>query len=81
MAKMTIQQRLQNALLALGGQEIESRTGKYIVIRTDKHPRNPEKATTYFWFLGRSGALRYGTTPASTKSVPDDKTRQFLLAS
>jgi len=42
---------------------VESRTGKYIVLKTI------EKGNTErFWFLGKSGAIRVANTNASTKS-------------
>ena len=57
---MTLRERFVTALTARGHKRVDARTGKYLVF-TSRIPDN-------FYFVGRSGALRFGR--CATASVP-----------
>ena len=58
----TIQSRLADALVASGEHIVPSRTQKYIVYT---------RKAGGFWFLGKSGALRYGENASGSFSASD----------
>lgn len=71
--KKTIQERLIAALIARGYREIAARTAKYRVFEAKL------QFTTGYYFVGRSGALRYSATPNVSQSVSLPSARQKLL--
>jgi len=73
MTKPTIQQRLVAELTRLGETVVpDAKTKKYIVMTRGNAGRDG-----YFWYVGKSGALRTGKTV--TTSVPRDDYKRFLL--
>jgi hypothetical protein len=70
MPKITLQQRLVDALVATGrGTVAESRSRKYVTLK------RPDGT---FYFVGPAGALRYGKTVTSSIAAPDDFKRRLL---
>lgn len=68
----TIQSRLADALVAAGERPILlSRTSKYQVYT---------RSAGGFWFLGKSGALRYGDTSSRSFSASDKLKAKILGA-
>lgn len=55
----TLRERFTDALIARGERQVPSRSGKYLTFT---------RAEGGFWFVGASGALRYGKS--STVSYP-----------
>ena len=70
MAKLTLQQRLVDALVATGrGAIIESRSRKYVTLK------RPDGS---FFYVGKAGALRFGKTVADSVAAPDDFKKRLL---
>ena len=70
MARITLQQRLVDALVATGrGTPVESRSRKYVTLK------RPDGS---FYFVGKAGALRFGKTVTASVSAPDDFKRRLL---
>ena len=70
MPKLTLQQRLIEALIASGrGTPVESRSRKYVTLK------RPDGS---FYFVGPAGALRFGKTVTASIAVPDDFKRRLL---
>jgi hypothetical protein len=70
MARITLQQRLVDALVATGrGTLIESRSRKYITLK------RPDGG---FYFVGKAGALRFGKTVSASMAAPEDFKRRLL---
>ncbi|MFO1152767.1 MAG: hypothetical protein U1E42_03735 [Rhodospirillales bacterium] len=62
MAKITLQQRLVDALVATGrGTAVMSRSRRYVTLR------RPDGS---FFYVGRNGALRFGRSVADSVAVP-----------
>jgi hypothetical protein len=70
MPKLTLQQRLIEALIATArGTLIESRSRKYVTLK------RPDGS---FYFVGPAGALRYGKTVTASIAAPEDFKRRLL---
>ena len=70
MARITLQQRLIEALIAsTRGTLVESRSRKYITLK------RPDGS---FYFIGRAGALRFGKTVTASIAVAVDFKRRLL---
>ena len=70
MARITLQQRLVDALVATGrGTLVESRSRKYVTLK------RPDGS---FYFVGKAGALRFGKTVTASIAVPEDFKRRLL---
>ncbi len=70
MPKLTLQQRLVEALVATGrGTIIPSRSRKYITLE------RPDKS---FFYVGRNGALRFGKTVSTGVAAPEVLKRRLL---
>ena len=70
MARITLQQRLIEALIATGrGTLVESRSRKYVTLK------RPDGS---FYFVGPAGALRFGKTVTASVVAPDDFKRRLL---
>ena len=70
MPKLTLQQRLVDALVTTGrGTIVPSRSCKYITLE------RPDKSLFY---VGRNGALRFGKTVSGSMAAPDDFKRRLL---
>ena len=70
MPKLTLQQRLVDALIATGrGTIVPSRSRKYVTLE------RPDKS---FFYVGRNGALRFGKTVTDSMASPDDFKRRLL---
>jgi hypothetical protein len=70
MARITLQQRLDEALIATArGTPIESRSRKYVTLK------RPDGG---FYFVGPAGALRFGKTVKGSMAVPEDFKRRLL---
>jgi hypothetical protein len=70
MPKMTLQQRLVDALVATGrGTIVPGRSRKYATL---------ERPDGTFYFVGPAGALRYGKTVSKSMAAPDDFKRRLL---
>ena len=70
MARITLQQRLIEALIATGrGTRVESRSRKYVTLK------RPDGS---FYFVGPAGALRFGKTVTSSIAAPEDFKRRLL---
>ena len=70
MPKLTLQQRLVDALVASGrGKVVQSRSRKYITLK------RPDGT---FYFIGPAGALRYGNTVSNSMAAPEDFRRRLL---
>ena len=70
MSKLTLQQRLIEALIATArGTRVESRSRKYITLK------RPDGS---FYFVGKAGALRYGKTVSASIAAPEDFKRRLL---
>jgi hypothetical protein len=70
MPKLTLQQRLIEALIATGrGTRVESRSRKYITLK------RPDGS---FYFVGPAGALRFGKTVTASMATPEDFKRRLL---
>jgi hypothetical protein len=70
MARITLQQRLIEALIATArGRLIESRSRKYVTLK------RPDGS---FYFVGPAGALRFGKTVTSSVTAPEDFKRRLL---
>ena len=62
MARITLQQRLVDALVATGrGTLVESRSCKYVTLK------RPDGG---FYFVGKAGALRFGKTVSASMAAP-----------
>ena len=66
---MTLQKKLQIALIANGWRLKEGRSNKYITL---EHPTR-----TNLVFLGKAGSLRVGV--CYTKSIPSDRLKELML--
>lgn len=73
MAKQTLQERYIAALLKAGEKEVK-RTSRYVVF-TSRDIRGETSAMYYY--IGKSGALRYGHTVAT--SIPASNARKQLI--
>ena len=70
MPKLTIQQRLVDALVATGrGTVVPSRSSKYVTLK------RPDGS---FFYIGKAGALRFGKTVSDSMAAPDDFKRRLL---
>ena len=70
MARITLQQRLIEALIATGrGTRVESRSRKYVTLK------RPDGS---FYFVGKAGALRFGKTVSASIAAPEDFKRRLL---
>jgi hypothetical protein len=70
MARITLQQRLIEALIATArGRLIESRSRKYVTLK---------RPDGIFYFVGPAGALRFGKTVTSSVTAPEDFKRRLL---
>ena len=70
MPKLTLQQRLIDALVASGrGTPIESRSRKYVTLK------RPDGS---FFYVGPAGALRFGKTVADSMAAPDEFKQRLL---
>ena len=70
MARITLQQRLVDALVATGrGTLVESRSRKYVTLK------RPDGG---FYFVGKAGALRFGKTVSASMAAPEDFKRRLL---
>ena len=71
MPKLTLQQRLVDALVASGrGTPVTSRSRKCITLK------RPDGS---FFYVGKAGALRFGKTVSDSIAAPDEF-KQRLLA-
>jgi hypothetical protein len=72
--------RLVAALEALGEVRVQARTSKYLVYTRTRPVRANQLAPTQgtYYYIGRSGALRAGSSVAD--SLPVSATREWLLA-
>lgn len=68
MPKLTLQQRLVDALVASGrATPVDGRSSKYVMLK---------RADGDYYFVGRAGALRFGRTITDSRAAPDSfKTR------
>lgn len=72
MPKMTLQQRYVAALRqVLGAVEQESKSTKYIKMTRPRYPGT-------YYFVGKSGAIRYGVNASSSTSA-SEKFKKDLL--
>jgi hypothetical protein len=70
MPKLTLQQRLIEALIATArGTLVESRSRKYVTLK------RPDGS---FYFVGKAGALRFGKTVTTSIAAPEDFKRRLL---
>ena len=70
MPKLTLQQRLVDALVATGrGTIVPSRSRKYVTL---------ERPDQSFFYVGSNGALRFGKTVSGSIAAPDDFKRRLL---
>jgi hypothetical protein len=70
MPKLTLQQRLVDALVASGrGTPVESRSRKYMTLK------RPDGT---FFFVGKAGALRFGKTVTGSVAAPEDFKQRLL---
>jgi hypothetical protein len=70
MARITLQQRLIEALIATArGTLVESRSRKYVTLK------RPDGS---FYFVGKAGALRFGKTVSASIAAPEDFKRRLL---
>jgi hypothetical protein len=70
MPKLTLQQRLIEALIATGrGTRPQSRSRKYVTLK------RPDGS---FYFVGPAGALRFGKTVTTSVAAPEDFKRRLL---
>lgn len=69
MASLTIQDRFAAALVLAGERPVPAKTRKYLVYT---------RAAGGFWYLGKSGALRYGDTASGSYSA-GEKTKAKIL--
>ena len=70
MLKITLQQRLVDALVATGrGTIVQSRSRKYVTLK------RPDGT---FYFVGPAEALRYGETVSKSLAAPEDVKRRLL---
>ncbi|MGE5769880.1 MAG: hypothetical protein ACM32G_06260 [Betaproteobacteria bacterium] len=70
MARITLQQRLIEALIATArGTLVESRSRKYVTLK------RPDGS---FYFVGPAGALRFGKTVSASIAAPEDFKRRLL---
>jgi hypothetical protein len=70
MPKLTLQQRLIEALIASGrGILVESRSRKYATLK------RPDGS---FYFVGPAGALRFGKTVTASITAPENFKRRLL---
>ena len=70
MARITLQQRLIEALIATGrGTRVESRSRKYLTLK------RPDGS---FYFVGPAGALRFGKTVTASIAAPEGFKRRLL---
>ena len=69
--KKTMQDRFASALGARGEKEVPSRSGKY---------RTLTRSAGGFYFLGRAGAVRYGTCASKSRAASDAFKKKLLGA-
>ena len=70
MPKLTLQQRLVDALIATGrGTIVPRRSRKYVTLT------RPDGS---FFYVGPAGALRYGKTVTDSMAAPDDFKQRLL---
>jgi hypothetical protein len=70
MARITLQQRLIEALIAsTRGTMVESRSRKSVTLK------RPDGS---FYFVGPAGALRFGKTVSASIAAPEDFKRRLL---
>ena len=70
MARITLQQRLIEALIAKArGTPVESRSRKSVTLK------RPDGG---FYFVGPAGALRFGKTITASIAAPEDFKRRLL---
>ncbi len=70
MPKLTLQQRLVDALVATGrGTIIESRSRRYVTLK------RPDGS---FFYVGPAGALRFGKSVADSMAAPDEFKQRLL---
>ena len=70
MPKLTLQQRLVDALVATDrGTIVPSRSRRYVTLK------RPDGS---FFYVGKVGALRFGKTVSSSVAAPDDFKRRLL---
>ena len=70
MPKLTLQQRLVDALVTTGrGTIVQSRSRKYITL---------ERADGSFFYVGKAGALRFGKTLTDSMAAPDEFKQRLL---
>ena len=84
----TQREQLVEAFLAIGEKIVEARTSKYIVMtrtrNSDGRPWTAEQCVKLapgkklFWFIGKSGGLRSGSTVSS--SMAKEATKMAILA-
>lgn len=67
---MTLLERFSNALERKGETKVQSRSDKYVTYT---------RSAGGFYFLGRSGAVRYGKC-ASKSFAASDKFKELLLS-
>ena len=70
MPKLTLQQRLVDALVATGrGTPATSRSRKYVTLK------RPDGT---FFYVGPAGALRFGKSVSDTMAAPEDFKKRLL---
>lgn len=70
MAKLTLQQRLVDALVNTGrGTIVQSRSRKYVTL---------ERPDGSFFYVGKAGALRFGKTLADSMAAPAEFKKRLL---
>ena len=84
MAK-TLQQQIIDGLLAEGGAFVQGRSIHYTVLTRTRKPSEPfardatGKIKPEFWYVGKKGGLRTGTSLSDSFSAPA-KRKQLLTA-
>lgn len=66
----TLREQFVKALESAGERQVPSRSSKFLTFTRTR--------TDYFWFIGKSGALRYGKTSTKSFAAPDWMKRQVL---
>ena len=70
MPKLTLQQRLVDALVVTGrGTIVQSQSRRYVTL---------ERPDGSFFYVGKAGALRFGKTVSDSMTAPDDFKRRLL---
>ena len=75
----TIQNRLADALAAAGEHIVPSRSRKYLVYTREKGLAGTPCGG--FWYLGKSGALRYCDSASGSFAASDRLKEKILAAS